>query len=78
MKEVIFIKDFAEKKKGDEGTYDSLLASALVHKDKVAKYKPVEDSASEKSVSEELKETKDKLKAAEKKIKVLEAELKTK
>jgi|6_EtaG_2_1085325.scaffolds.fasta_scaffold03131_8 hypothetical protein len=39
MKTVIFIKDFANRKKDDEFTCDSMLASRLVHKDKVAKYK---------------------------------------
>ncbi len=38
MREVEFTKKFANKKKGDKGTYDSMLASTLVHKDKVAKY----------------------------------------
>ena len=40
MKKLVeFTKDFAKKKKGDKGSYDSMLASRLVHKDKVAKYK---------------------------------------
>ena len=39
MKTVIFTKDFATKKKGDEWACDSLLASHLVRVDKVAKYK---------------------------------------
>ena len=39
MKKLVeFTKDFAKKKKGDKGSYDSMLASRLVHKDKVAKY----------------------------------------
>jgi len=38
MKEVEFIKDFANKKKGDKLKCDSMLASQLVHQDKVAKY----------------------------------------
>ena len=38
MKEVEFTKDFATKKKGDTWKCDSLLASQLVHVDKVAKY----------------------------------------
>lgn len=38
MKEVEFTKDFATKKKGDKWRCDGLLASQLVHKDKVAKY----------------------------------------
>jgi hypothetical protein len=39
MREVEFITDFANKKKGDVWECDSLLASQLVHNDKVAKYK---------------------------------------
>ena len=35
---VEFTKDFATKKKGDKESYNSILASYLVHKDKVAKY----------------------------------------
>jgi hypothetical protein len=38
MKEVEFTEDFATKKKGDKWLCDSLLASHLVHVDKVAKY----------------------------------------
>ncbi len=38
MKEVIFIVDFATKKKGETLFCDSLLASHLVHLDKVAEY----------------------------------------
>lgn len=38
MKEVEFTQDFADKKKGDKGVYDSQLASYLVNEDKVAKY----------------------------------------
>ena len=38
MREVEFIKDFANKKKGDTGKYDSQLASTLVNVKKVAKY----------------------------------------
>lgn len=38
-KVVIFTKDFANREKGDEFTCDSMLASHLVNKDKVAKYK---------------------------------------
>ena len=37
-KQVEFLKDFATKKKGDTGDYDSLLASNLVNVQKVAKY----------------------------------------
>ena len=39
MKAIIFTKDFATKKKGDELTCDGMLASYLVRKAKVAKYK---------------------------------------
>lgn len=39
MVEVEFIEDFATKKKGEVWECDSLLASQLVHHDKVAKYK---------------------------------------
>ena len=35
--EVEFTKDFANKKKGDRESYDSMLASVLIRKDKVAK-----------------------------------------
>jgi hypothetical protein len=42
MKTVIFTKDFANRKKGDEFTCDTMLASHLVNKDKVAKYKTKE------------------------------------
>jgi hypothetical protein len=39
MKNLVeFTKDFATKKKGDKQEYNSMLASHLVHKDKVAKY----------------------------------------
>jgi hypothetical protein len=38
MREVEFIKDFAEKKKGDIIKCDSMLASYLVNIDKVAIY----------------------------------------
>ena len=39
MKRLVeFTKDFAKKKKGDKASYDSMLASRLVHEDKVAKY----------------------------------------
>ena len=39
MKRLVeFTKDFANKKKGDKESYDSLMASHLVHSDKVAKY----------------------------------------
>lgn len=38
MREVEFTEDFATKKKGDKWLCDSLLASHLVHVDKVAKY----------------------------------------
>lgn len=37
MKEVIFTKDFATKKKGDKGIYDNALASTLIRELKVAK-----------------------------------------
>ncbi len=37
--EIVFTKDFATKKKDDVLKCDSMLASQLVHKDKVAKYK---------------------------------------
>jgi hypothetical protein len=39
MVKIVFTKDFATKKKGDEWACDSLLASQLVRIDKVAKYK---------------------------------------
>ena len=38
-KTVIFTKDFANREKGSEFKCDSMLASHLVNKDKVAKYK---------------------------------------
>lgn len=38
MKKVTFIKDFATKKKGDVWLCDSMLASQLIHTDKVAEY----------------------------------------
>ena len=39
MKKLVeFTKDFANKKKGDRASYNSMQASYLVHKDKVAKY----------------------------------------
>ena len=39
MKKLVeFTKAFATKKKGDEETYNTLLASQLVNNDKVAKY----------------------------------------
>jgi len=39
MKAIIFTKDFATKKKGDELTCDGMLASHLVRVAKVAKFK---------------------------------------
>lgn len=36
-KQVIFTKDFATKKKGDVGTYDSSLAATLINEIGVAK-----------------------------------------
>ena len=39
MKEVVFIEDFATKLKGDVFMCDAMLASHLVHEDKVAVYK---------------------------------------
>lgn len=38
MKEIVFIADFATKQKGDKWMCDSMLASQLVHEEKVAKY----------------------------------------
>jgi hypothetical protein len=38
MRTVVFTKDFATKKKGDEFTCTGPLANILVRKDKVAKY----------------------------------------
>lgn len=38
MRKVEFIKDFANKLKGETGEFDSQLASHLVRVDKVAKY----------------------------------------
>lgn len=38
MRTVKFTKDFATKKKGETGEYDSMLASIMVHQKKVAKY----------------------------------------
>jgi len=38
MREIIFTKDFATKKKGDKFSCDSILANQLVKIDKVAKY----------------------------------------
>lgn len=38
MREIEFTKDFATRKKGDTWKCDGLLASQLVHRDKVAKY----------------------------------------
>jgi hypothetical protein len=38
MKAIKFTKNFATKKKGEELECDSMLASQLVHRDKVAKY----------------------------------------
>ena len=38
MKKVEFIVDFANKKKGETGVYDSQLANQLVTVDQVAKY----------------------------------------
>ena len=39
MPVVVFIKDFANKKKGEEFKCDGMLANTLVTKDKVAEYK---------------------------------------
>lgn len=41
MREVVFTEDFGNKKKGETGKYDGMLASQLVRVDKVAKYKTV-------------------------------------
>jgi hypothetical protein len=38
MKDIVFTKDFAGKKKGNKWACDSLLASQLVRVDKVADY----------------------------------------
>ncbi len=39
MKKLVeFTKDYANKKKGDKGSYGSMLASNLVNKRKVAKH----------------------------------------
>ncbi len=39
MKKLVkFTKSFGGKKKGNEGYYNSILASTLVHQKKVAKY----------------------------------------
>jgi hypothetical protein len=38
MKEVVFIKSFAGKKKADKGIYDGILCNTLVNTLKVAKY----------------------------------------
>lgn len=38
MVEVEFIADFGAAKKGDKRNFDGMLASYLVHVDKVAKY----------------------------------------
>ncbi len=39
MKRLVeFTKDFANKKKGNKETYNSMVASHLVNRDKVAKY----------------------------------------
>ena len=43
MREIEFTADFATKKKGDSWICDSMLASTLVHQDKVAKYTDVTD-----------------------------------
>jgi hypothetical protein len=41
MVTIIFTEDFAGRKAGEEWECDSMLASHLVHVDKVAKYKIV-------------------------------------
>lgn len=41
---VVFTKDFATKKKGDEAVYDNSLASRLINVRKVAKLKKVKKS----------------------------------
>jgi hypothetical protein len=46
---VIFIKDFATKKKGDEFDCDGMLASRLINVDKVAKKKDSKPKAKAKS-----------------------------
>lgn len=51
MVEVVFIKDYATKKDGDVMRLDSMIASDLVHRHKVAKYK------TEESVKKTVKET---------------------
>lgn len=38
MKEVVFIKSYANKKKNDKGVYDGILCNTLVRILKVAKY----------------------------------------
>lgn len=40
-KEIVFTKDYADKKEGDNYTCDSMIASRLVNNLKVAKYKTV-------------------------------------
>ena len=38
MREVLYTKAFANKKKGDKGVYDGILCNTLVNTLKVAKY----------------------------------------
>lgn len=51
MREIEFTKDFATKKKGDAWKCDGLLASQLVHQDKVAKYVDKNAAKAKKSKS---------------------------
>jgi len=51
---VIFTKDFANKKKGEEFECGSLLASDLVRKDKVAKFKETEEFLAARKEAKEI------------------------
>lgn len=55
MKKIVFTEDFATKKKGDKWECDSLLASQMVHNDKVAKYEADENQEADDTKSKALK-----------------------
>jgi len=55
MREIIFIKDFANKKKGDSTKCDGQLASHLVRVAKVAKYADTAEK-SDKTIVDKIKD----------------------
>lgn len=51
MRKVKFIKDFANKKKGESGSYDGPVASRMVRELKVAKFDEGKDESKKKTTT---------------------------